>query len=24
MLYNVDQLYYYIEWAGCIWFQTVL
>ncbi len=24
MLYNVDQFYYYIEWAGCIWFQTVL
>ncbi len=24
MLCNVDQFYYYIEWAGCIWFQTVL
>jgi hypothetical protein len=24
MLYNVDQFYYYIDWAGCIWFQTVL
>jgi hypothetical protein len=24
MLCNVDQFYYYIAWAGCIWFQTVL